>query len=197
MIYMVVPMKRRLGLAATLFILVLVTACGAPRTDGIPEEAGISDKYPAYLSLVDGLHVTGTPIEVDIDEYRLFVTGNVEKTLSLTFDEVKAFEPSRIHMELNCPGFFIDEGFWTGVYVRDLLAEAKVDPEATVVRLISIDGSYSKYLAIDDILESDIMVAYEFQDEEFPVYHGFPLRIAAEGQPGSIWVKWLGKIEVK
>jgi len=42
-----------------------------------------------------------------------------------------------------------------------------------------------------------VSAAYEFNDKEFPVYHGFPLRVAAEGMQGNIWVKWLGEIVVQ
>lgn len=153
--------------------------------------------YPAYLSLADGLHVTGTPVEVDLQSYRLEVSGKVRNPLSLTFEEVKGRESARIFMELNCPGFFTDTGHWTGVQVRTLLQEASVDPDAQRVKFTAIDGIYSKTLNLKDIQEDNVLIAYMFDDREFPVYHGFPLRIAAENRPGSNWVKWLGKIEVE
>jgi DMSO/TMAO reductase YedYZ molybdopterin-dependent catalytic subunit len=28
------------------------------------------------------------------------------------------------------------------------------------------------------------------------VVHGFPLRLAAKGRQGNVWVKWLGEIRV-
>ena len=161
-----------------------------------PFDTGDS-RYPAYLSLVDGLHVTGTPIEVDAGTYRLRVNGRVQKPLSLNLDEVRALPRQRLSFALECPGFFTDQGFWTGVPLKDLLALAGYDRDAAAVELTSIDGSYSQLVSLDTVLTGNVLVAYQFDDRDFAVYHGFPLRIAAEGEPGSVWVKWLGSITVQ
>lgn len=155
------------------------------------------DGYPAYLSLVDGLHVTGTPVVVDIETYKLQISGLVENDRGFSFDEIKAMPSEKIEMKLECPGFFIDEGVWTGVRLETFLKEAGVDEKAGVVRFISADGDYAQNLALSEVLGADVLIAYEFNGEEFPVYHGFPLRIAARDQPGAVWVKWLGSIVVR
>jgi DMSO/TMAO reductase YedYZ molybdopterin-dependent catalytic subunit len=145
---------------------------------------------------VDGLHVTGTPVEVDIDTYRLRIDGLVEREASYSYDEIRAMDAQSIDMVLVCPGTFTDQGTWTGVQLRNLLEPLGVDPAATKVRFHSIDESYS--LAIDiDQLENDVLVAWAFNGREFPVYHGYPLRICADGVFGAYWVKWLGRIEVQ
>lgn len=149
-----------------------------------------------YLDLYEGLHITGRVIKVDIKTYRLEVTGAVKKTLSLTFDEVKSLPSERIYSELECPGFFTDSGYWTGVKILDLLDRAGLKEDATRVEFIAIDESYSKILALEEILPEGFLIAYEFNDKEFSEYHGFPLRVVAKDLPGSVWVKWLGKIEV-
>jgi DMSO/TMAO reductase YedYZ molybdopterin-dependent catalytic subunit len=48
-----------------------------------------NQEIPPYLSLFEGLHVTGTPIDVFIEDYRLKISGAVDKELSLTFDDIK------------------------------------------------------------------------------------------------------------
>jgi DMSO/TMAO reductase YedYZ molybdopterin-dependent catalytic subunit len=103
----------------------------------------------------------------------------------------------RLVMSLTCSGFFTDTGYWTGVPLAEILRLAGYKAGAARVEFASIDGSYSQSLSIDTILASNVLVAYQFDDRDFPVYHGFPLRIAAEGQPGSMWVKWLGTITVR
>lgn len=150
-----------------------------------------------YYPLVDGLHVTGNPVEIDIEKYRLEVIGEVETLLSLTFDEIKAMESTRIFAELVCPDTFRDEGYWTGISVDSLLKLAKVKDGAAEVNFISLDGVYSKSLKIEEVTDNeDLLIAYHFNDKEFPSIHGYPLRIVAKGYPGYIWVKWLGIIEV-
>jgi DMSO/TMAO reductase YedYZ molybdopterin-dependent catalytic subunit len=162
--------------------------------DDIP----INEPSGAYsVPFVDGLHVTGNPIEINIKEYRLEVTGEVKNPLSLTFKQVKEMEPTKLYAELECPGFFIDEGYWTGVEIRELLELAEVKDGANKVQFIAYDGGYKKSLPLDTVLSADgLLVAYHFEDKEFSDVHGYPLRIVAKGEIGSVWVKWLGKIEV-
>ena len=155
-----------------------------------------NNTQPSYLQLYEGLHITGTPIEVDIKTYRLKITGAVEKPLSLTFDEVKKLPSVREDITLECPGFFIDKGYWTGVKIPDLLNMAGIKKEAKRVEFTSIDGSYSQILALEEIKPDGFLVAYQFNDKEFSKYHGYPLRVVAKDQAGSVWVKWLGTIEV-
>ena len=104
---------------------------------------------------------------------------------------------TRIYAELECPGFFTDKGYWTGVEIKDLLELAEIKDEADNVQFSAYDGGYNKSVSIDDVFSSDgFLVAYHFDDNEFSEVHGYPLRIVAKGELGSIWVKWLGKIEV-
>ena len=154
------------------------------------------EQQPGYLDEYEGLHITGELIDVDIKIYRLEIAGAVDKTLSLTFDEVKSLPSVRIYSELDCPGFFTDKGYWTGVKILDLLDMAGLKENAKRVEFSAVDGSYSKILALEEIQPEDFLIAYKFNDKEFSKYHGFPLRVVAKGLPGSVWVKWLGKIEV-
>lgn len=149
-----------------------------------------------YLQLVDGLHVTGEKIDVDIGEYLLQVTGDAGNRLSLSFQEIKEMKAETRFIELNCPGFFTDRGDWTGVPLKTILEKAQ--PLATVseVEFISIDGGYSKKIPFEQAMEDRFLLAYEFDGKEFPPIHGYPVRLAAEGEEGNVWVKWLGEIRL-
>jgi len=142
------------------------------------------------------LHVTGTPIDVFIEDYRLKISGAVDKELSLTFDDIKKMESVREEIELVCPGFFVDKGYWTGVRVIELIELAGIKEEAKNVEFISIDKSYKKTLPIENLKGDGFLIAYQFNDREFSKYHGFPLRLVAESEAGSYWVKWLGGIRL-
>jgi DMSO/TMAO reductase YedYZ molybdopterin-dependent catalytic subunit len=149
-----------------------------------------------YLDFYEGLHITGTSIEVDIKTYHLNITGSVDKELSLTFDDIKKMESVREEIELVCPGFFVDKGFWTGIKVIDLLNLAGIKKEAKSVEFISIDGSYKQTISIEKLKGDGFLISYQFNDKEFSKYHGYPLRLVAKGEAGSYWVKWLGEIKV-
>lgn len=178
-------------------VILLCVAAGSLPALGAAEPAAEPATYPEYLSLADGLHVTGTPIAVDAPSYRLRLDGLVATQLRLSIEEVRSLPSERLLISLDCPGFFTDTGYWTGVRVADLLRMAGVEPEATVVEFTSIDRSYTQSLPLAVVLEGNVLVAYQFDDRDFAVYHGYPLRIAAEGQAGATWVKWLGSITVR
>jgi len=183
-------MKRTLLLIAAVILLLTGFAAGKSAAESKDDEIG------GYLDLVDGLHVTGRPIGVDIDTYRLEVSGLVERELSLSFAEIKALPAAREYAELNCPGFFTDKGTWTGVRVRDLLDMAGLDKRGTSLTFTSIDGGYKQTLPLEVALDDGVLIAYRFEGREFSPVHGFPLRLVARGEPGYIWVKWLGEITV-
>jgi hypothetical protein len=150
------------------------------------------------IEMIDGLHVTGTPPEIDISTYGLKITGLVEKELNLTFDEIKAMPAERIYAELNCPGFFVDKGYWTGVKISYLTDMAGINKnEAKKLVFSDFSGEYNRNVEIAKISQEGFLVAYQFNDKEFPEVHGFPLRIVAKDEPGSLWVKWLGEIKVE
>ena len=144
-----------------------------------------------------GLHVTGRPFDLDPETYRLNVTGKVDRPLSLTFDQVKALHAVRRKVSLVCPGWFTDNGVWTGVPVRDLLEKAGIHDDAKVVIFSTPDDSYRTRFPVDEASGDDMLIAYEFNGSEFHRVHGFPLRLVAGGKEGSDWVKWLQKIVVQ
>jgi len=161
--------------------------------ESAPWISGIGGAYP----LVEGLHVTGTPVDIDIETYRLKISGAVDTPLSLSLEEIKSMEAQREFVTLVCPGFFTDEGNWTGVRIADLLDLAGVKPEAEQLKFVAADGKYSANLELDEVMGEGMLIAYAFEDKQLPKVHGYPLRVVAKDQQGNRWVKWLGEILVQ
>lgn len=152
---------------------------------------------PDYLELFQGLHVTGTRKDVDIESYRLNVVGKVQRPLDLTFDEIKQMTAQDREVLLVCPGFFEDNGVWRGVPLAALLEKAGPLEDASSVRFEELDGTYFSRLPLDRALGEGMLISYQFNGQEFHPSHGFPLRLVAEGEQGNVWVKWLGTIRVE
>ena len=186
----------QLGLLA---LLVLAGCAGKPASAAGSDTSGGNSNPPApgYLSLYEGLHVTGTPVDVDIATYRLKVEGAVERPLSLSFEELKKLPAVREEIVLECPGFFVDRGVWTGVPLRELLDRAGVRSGAKRVLFTSLDGGYTQSLSMGELKDEGTLIAYEFDGKLLHRVHGFPVRLAAKGKAGSYWVKWLGSIRVE
>ena len=186
--------RKKIFLYITFLLLIMLLL--SLNVSGCSKNIESNNEGTGSFDLYEGLHITGKPIEVDIKTYRLKISGAVDKELSLTFDDIKNMKSVREEIELICPGFFVDNGYWTGVGVIDLLNLAGIKKEAKNVEFMCIDGSYTQTLSLETVKGDGILIAYQFNDKEFSKYHGYPLRLVAKDQFGSFWVKWLGEIKV-
>jgi DMSO/TMAO reductase YedYZ molybdopterin-dependent catalytic subunit len=157
----------------------------------------LPEQIPGYTEVdpATGLHMTGTPIEVDVGTYRLEISGLVDRPLSLTYDDLRCLPKVEATPELVCPGYFVDVATWAGVPLRDVLDRAGVSDGATSLRLMAADG-YSLRIDLSEDALASAFLAYELEGETLPVLHGFPVRFVWPGHSGNDWVKWLVGIEV-
>jgi DMSO/TMAO reductase YedYZ molybdopterin-dependent catalytic subunit len=145
---------------------------------------------------IEDLNVTGNPQHIDMQQYRLAVTGSVDHPLSLDYDTLLSYPAVTQTVLLICPGAFVDNAQWTGVEVKTLLEQAGLKDGASKIYFVSEDG-FSQTLTPDEAVKDGILLAYAVDGQTLPIEHGYPLRLVAKGHYGSVWVKWLAKIEVK
>jgi DMSO/TMAO reductase YedYZ molybdopterin-dependent catalytic subunit len=153
--------------------------------------------YPGYTQVEPstGLHVTGPAKLVDLDSYRLEVTGLVDHPLSLTYDDVRCLPKVAAHVRLECPGFFADEVNLAGITFASVIALAGPQADAKRVRVVSVED-YSMSFTLDEIQAEENFLAYQWEDQPLPASHGFPLRGVMPVRAGSNWVKWVGRLEL-
>jgi DMSO/TMAO reductase YedYZ molybdopterin-dependent catalytic subunit len=153
---------------------------------------------PGYMDVdrATGLHMTGTPTEVDINTYRLKVSGKVDHQLSLTYDEIRELGKVTGAPDLVCPGYFVDNASWSGVALKSILDLGGVQKEAAWVRMKSADG-YSIKVELQVALAPDSFLAYELNGKPLPVSQGFPLRAVFPKEEGNRWVKWIVELVVE
>lgn len=153
---------------------------------------------PGYTQLDEatGLHVTGKPVKVDLDTYRLKVSGLVDQPMQWNYEELRCLPKVTVKATLVCPGVFIDTTTWTGVPIVTLLEKAGVKKTATRIVMVSADG-YRTSVPIKDALDERSFLAYQWMDQPVPVLHGFPLRAVFPNLDGDVWAKWLTEIRVE
>jgi DMSO/TMAO reductase YedYZ molybdopterin-dependent catalytic subunit len=136
-----------------------------------------------------------TDVAVDGKTYRLKITGAVNHPLSLSYDQILKFPSLTEPVLLICPGFFANNGRWTGVSLKTLLQEARVKKEATY---LDIKGANEKGVRIPlkDLDRKKIFLAYRVNGETLPQKHGFPLRLVYEDAYGYDWVKYVEEVVV-
>jgi DMSO/TMAO reductase YedYZ molybdopterin-dependent catalytic subunit len=136
-----------------------------------------------------------TDVGVDSNTYRLKVTGKVERPLSLSYDEILMLPSLTETVLLICPGFFSNNGRWTGLNLKSLMEGSQIKKEA---QFIDIVGAHEKRVRIPlrELDQKKIFLAYRVNGETLPQKHGFPLRLVYEDAYGFDWVKYVDEIVV-
>ncbi len=162
-----------------------------------PVVAPTAIPYPGYTAAEPstGLHVTAPPQILDVETYRLKVTGKVAHELSLTYDDLRCLPNIKAYAQVACPGFFIDWSNYAGASLVSVLDQAELLPDAKQILFRGVDGR-STTISVTDAQASQYFLAYEWEGEPLPRSHGFPVRAALLNNIGGYWIKWLQDIDV-
>jgi DMSO/TMAO reductase YedYZ molybdopterin-dependent catalytic subunit len=140
------------------------------------------------------------PPKIDERQWRLAIFGLVEKTLTLTLQGLKNYEPMHQFITLECisnpvGGDLIGTQRWTGVSLQKLLPDWGLKPGATHLKMRSADDFFE--IVSLDAINSDprIMLTYSWDGVPLPREHGFPLRIYIPEIHGMKQPKWIESIE--
>ncbi|RMF88770.1 MAG: oxidoreductase [Methanobacteriota archaeon] len=144
-------------------------------------------------------HYNGIP-ELTDAEWSLKITGEVEREVELTLEDLKRLEETLDYNTLICigngiGGSLIGNARWRGVRLGDVLRLAGVLDGAVDVVLHGADG-YSDSFPVEKALHPDTRLVYEMNGEPLPQAHGYPLRAVVPGLYGIKNVKWIERIEV-
>lgn len=132
---------------------------------------------------------------INAAEYRLGVEGLVDNPISLSYEEIKAMPADERLVELPCVEGWSETGLWKGPRLTDVLGKAGIKEDASTV-VFSSPGGYTTSLTIDDVNETDPLLAYEVNGEKLPRDLGFPVRLVVPDKLGYKWIKWVDKIEL-
>ncbi len=166
-------------------------------------------------SLFQTIHFAPAPT-IDLDKYRLVITGLVEHPLTLTLNEIKAFPSTTVTAFHECYGpptlppdtnrWRIGCVRWIGVRLSHLLSLSKPTAQAKFVWSDGLDKGtfqgvfsdrYRKDLPMRKALSSEVLVAYEMDGEPLSKERGGPVRLVVPGWFGTNSTKWLCRLEVR
>ena len=179
--------------------------------------SGFSDYITPIEHFFVRTHVY-TP-RIDVNGWRLTVDGDVATPLTLTMEDVRRLPAVELVSVVECAGngrgFYepsmpglqwaqgaVGNGRWRGVRLADVLRRAGVRASAREVLFNGADvplgtmPDFQRSMPLAKALDADTLLAYDMNGETLPVEHGFPLRVAAPGWAGDVWVKWLTSISV-
>jgi DMSO/TMAO reductase YedYZ molybdopterin-dependent catalytic subunit len=132
---------------------------------------------------------------IDKASYRLEVSGLVNRSQNLSYEELLALPAYSEVVYMPCVegwGFYAK---WTGFRVTDLLNRSGLQPEADYVVFHTAEG-YSTGLPLDYLRDNAVLMAYGLNDVTLPPERGFPFQLVAKSRYGYKWAKWITRIEV-
>ena len=189
----------------------------AARNHGMPLEALAYDITPV------GMHYLLTHWDVpetDAETWTVGVDGLVDRSLSLSVDDLRARPAVTMAVTMECAGNgrarlsprpisqpWIQEAVgtaeWTGTPLAPILAEAGLRPDAVDILFTGADHGiqgeveqdYQRSLSIEEAMREEVLLAYAINGQPLPPQHGSPVRLIVPGWYGMTSVKWLRTIE--
>ena len=157
--------------------------------------------------------------EIDVDAYRLSVSGLVDTPLELSMSDLRAMPSRELVFGFECSGNrgplngLSSNGRWTGVSLRTVLEQAGIQDQAREFvffgadhgeeevefrgRISTVDQQYGRSLQRDKALSDEPLLAYELNGAALSTHQGRPLRLLVPGWYGAPNVKFLSEIHVQ
>lgn len=164
------------------------------------------------------------PESTSADGWTLTVDGEVDRTLTLTIDELKKqFEVVTLQLQLECGGngrsFFepkargnqwtlgaVASSEWTGVRLADVLDYVGVKDSAVYTAHYGADAHLSgdpdkrpisRGVPMSKARDPHNLIAFAQNGAPIHPMNGAPLRLVIPGWPGSCSQKWLTRIQIR
>lgn len=181
-------------------VLLFITAgffSGLAAEESEPEEVEVRNYKGAKLGSVEDFRensIKGVQ-EIDIDKYRLKITGLIEEDRALTYEELQKMNHIKKVVTLHCVEGWSVKALWNGVPLKDLFSKLKIDPKVNTVIFHAADG-YTTSLSMTHIMDNNIIIADHLNGLQLPPEQGFPFQLVAEQKWGYKWARWITKIEL-
>ena len=133
--------------------------------------------------------------QVDISTYQLTVDGLADEPQTYTYDDVLAMPSEERLIRLYCVEGWNANILWQGVPMKTLIESAKPKAEVNTVIFHAVDG-YTTSLPLQEILDGNLMLAYNANGIALPPEMGYPFIFVAEQKWGYKWARWVNRIEL-
>jgi DMSO/TMAO reductase YedYZ molybdopterin-dependent catalytic subunit len=190
--------KQNILVIVLICMLFVVSGCigssGPIELDGVE----VREYEGKKLSSVDDFRENSIlgPQYVNIDTYKLRVTGLVDNPKEYTYREVvDGFQSYKKVVTLDCVEGWSATILWEGILLKDLIAETQPTSEANTIIFYAHDG-YSTSFPLEYVMNNDIILAHRMNDVTMPPERGYPFQLVAESKWGYKWIKWITRIEL-
>lgn len=137
----------------------------------------------------------GPTPRVDVSTWRFKAFGLVEEELTLDWQQFNDLPQTALDAEFHCVTQWSKlQNAWRGVRFTDLMELAKPKPEAKFV-MAHCYGGYTTNVALDVLMDDDVLFAHTHDGEPLAPEHGGPMRLVVPKRYGWKSAKWVNGIE--
>ena len=198
----------------------LITLVSRPYCAETPVQAFTAWLTPNEQFFVRSHFGPPPPERVDPKTWRLRLSGLVDRNLSLSLEDLLAFEQVTLTAVIQCSGngraFFrprvpgaqwqrgaVGNARWTGVRLADVLQRAGVQQQGRHLQMLGADRPvhpktplFHRSIPIEKAFHPDTVLALQMNGEPLPLLHGAPVRLVTPGWMADACVKWLTDLTV-
>ncbi len=154
----------------------------------VPPGQYLTERFPVLT--------VGPNPKYDLGTWDLTVFGEVEREVTLSWDELNALPQHDVTLDIHCVTRWSKlDTTWTGVRVKDVLDLAELKPSGMHLMAYS-DGGYTTNVPLDAVLGDDALLAHSYDGEPLEADHGAPLRLIVPRRYFWKSAKFLRKLEV-
>ena len=154
----------------------------------LPPGQYLTDKWPV-------LHAGSVP-DTDLATWDFRVFGEVERPVTLTWDELQALPSTEVTVDIHCVTRWsrFDTSF-RGVHWRELTKLVDPKPSGRFVVAHAEEG-FTSNVPLSALEDEHSLIAYEADGEPLTPDHGWPLRLLVPQRYFWKSAKWLRAIEL-
>jgi len=155
----------------------------------LPPGQYLTEKWPV-------LHAGSVP-KTDLATWDFEVFGEVERPLTLTWDELREIPATEVTVDVHCVTRWsrFDARF-RGVHWRELAKLVEPKPHARFV-VAHAEQGFTSNVPLEALEADDALLAYEADGEPLTPDHGWPLRLLVPSRYFWKSAKWLRGLELR
>ena len=137
----------------------------------------------------------GPTPRISLDDWQFKIFGLVDEEVTLDWKQFNDLPQVTLDAEFHCVTQWSKlENTWEGILFTDVMGLVKPKPEAKYV-MAHCYGGYTTNVALDVLVDDDVMFAHSHDGAPLTLEHGGPMRLVVPKRYGWKSAKWVSGIE--
>ena len=147
----------------------------------------VTDKFPVLTF--------GPTPRISLDDWQFKISGLVDEEVTLDWKQFNDLPQMTLDAEFHCVTQWSKlQNTWQGILFTDVMKLVTPKPEAKYV-MAHCYGGYTTNVALDVLLDDDVMFAHSHDGAPLTPQHGGPMRLVVPKRYGWKSAKWVNGIE--